>query len=168
MLVHAASIFDILSVLFHSTAVSTILQANPTFAIPCSCFCTLRRIFKAKNKTFLNLIALRATSYRKHTHALLPHVLSLSFFYRTVLFPRFRLPTISLYFRHVRKLAKNDCQLCHVCLSAFLSAWNTRLPLEGFSLELIFNYSSKTNPKTWTKITGTSHEHLRTFMIVYR
>jgi hypothetical protein len=64
-------------------------------------------------------------------------------------------------FRCIRKNAKSDYWLCHVCLSVRLSAWKTRLPLEGFSWNLTIEYFSKfcrenssfNKIKTWIRST---------------
>jgi len=65
--------------------------------------------------------------------------------------------------------------------SSHLSVWpsvcpheTTRLPLDGFSRNLIFEYFSKillensSFMKTWQKIPGTLHEHNCTFMKISR
>jgi hypothetical protein len=59
--------------------------------------------------------------------------------------------------------------------SVYLSARNNRwLPLDGFSLNLIFYYFAKVCRKSYsfiknrTRVTGTLHEHQHTFVIVSR
>ena len=47
-----------------------------------------------------------------------------------------------MIFRLVSKIVKSDCQLHHVCPSACQHG-TTRLPIDAFSLNLIFEYFSK-------------------------
>ena len=44
-----------------------------------------------------------------------------------------------IIFRHVRKIAKSDYYLCHTCPSVCQHE-TARLPLDGFSLNLLFEY----------------------------
>ena len=69
------------------------------------------------------------------------------------------------------KIAKSDYMLRHVCLSVRPHG-TTRLPLEGFSWNLIFQHFSKicrensSFIKIDTRITLTLHEHQYTFLII--
>ena len=46
-------------------------------------------------------------------------------------------------FRRVRKIAKGDYELRHACPAVCLSHGTTRISLEGFSLNLVFEYFAK-------------------------
>ena len=70
----------------------------------------------------------------------------------------------------VRKIAKIDYSLCHVCLSV-RPRGITRPPLDGLPLNLILKYFSKICMRKFefhqnmTRITGTLHEDVCSFMI---
>jgi hypothetical protein len=77
-------------------------------------------------------------------------------------------------FRHVRKIAKDDCWLRNVCLSARRSARSTSAPtgrifincdisafFENLSINFKFHYSP-------TRTTGTLREDQYTFLIISR
>ena len=74
-------------------------------------------------------------------------------------------------FRRFRKFGKSDYWLCHVCLSASMELLGFHS--KGFQ-EIIFMYFSKTCPEKFqfhsnlSRITGTLHEKLRTFIITPR
>ena len=77
------------------------------------------------------------------------------------------------FFKGVRKISKSDCQFCHVrpCVCSY---GTTRLPLDGFSWNSIFEYFPKICLKKFksqynlTTITGTLHEDRYTFLIIFR
>ena len=59
--------------------------------------------------------------------------------YRTVVY-RISHRKKAAIFRHVREIAESDCWLRHVRPSVRLHG-STRLPLDGFALNLVLNYS---------------------------
>ena len=75
-----------------------------------------------------------------------------------------------LIFRRVRKIAKINFFFRHVCLSVRPSAWNnsatTARILTKFDLSIFFENLSPRFKFHYnlTRITGTLHEELRTFM----
>jgi hypothetical protein len=96
---------------------------------------------------------------------------------RVLLVSRFRFVYNNLLyisiFRNVRKVAKSDYQLRHLCPTVRPHE-TTRLPLDGFSLNLVSEYFSKIRRensrfiKLWKRITGTLRGDLCTFMIISR
>jgi hypothetical protein len=74
--------------------------------------------------------------------------------------------------RRVRKIAKSNCQLRHVCVSVSTSAWNNSAPTGRIFIKFcIWGFSENLSRKfkfllSLTRITGTLHEYLCTFMII--
>jgi hypothetical protein len=68
-----------------------------------------------------------------------------------------------LIVRHIHKIVKSNCLLCHVCPSIHMSSWSNLAPtgriFMKFYVWVFFNH---------TRITGSVREHQYTFMIISR
>ena len=79
---------------------------------------------------------------------------------------------VLLSFGPVRKIAKSDCQLRHVCPSFCVSVWNFSVPAGWILMKIGFglffeNLSRKSKSLKPEIITGTVYENLCIFTAVY-
>ena len=84
----------------------------------------------------------------------------------TEIFGHFHGTDLQHQFRHVHKITRSDCQLCHVCPRGTI--W---LPLDKFSRNLVLNFREFVEQISvslkLTRITGTIHEDRYALMIIF-
>ena len=71
-------------------------------------------------------------------------------------------------FMRVRKIAKSDYQLLHFCASVCPSLWNSRLPMDGFSLIRYLNIFRKSVDKIQVSLKSNKHNGYFTWRPIIR